>query len=329
MNDYDYDDKYADYEAAFFPEKRVRQCKKKINHQLKKSYELPADVAEMQENEDAGIYFNPSYMQDKPDNAERSWLIKHLTPFYLEEFITDITSNIKGGKEASVYCCKAHTTLQTDFVAAKIYRPAILRSLKNDAVYREGRFGDRTKGEVAEVLIGGRTARAMKKGTRFGKQRRIGSWIAHEFKIMNKLYNAGTHLPTPIAHKSHVILMALIGTIHQPAPPLHYVTLDPDEAQTLFWQLLDDVETMLRLECIHGDLSAYNILYWDGEVKIIDFPQTVNPFFNPNSYFMLERDVTRICEHFSKYKVVMRDGQSPEASKISATLWEKHQNQTW
>ncbi len=320
MDKYDYDEQYADYEAAFSTNNRDR--KRKNRRKARMPRRMPAQWQELHAD-DAGILFDPSYMRHKPENEERMWLIKHVTPFYQEDFIADVIAVVKGGKEAAVYRCAGHDSLAMAHVAAKIYRPAITRSLKNDALYREGRLGDRTKGETAESLIGGRESRAMKRGTDFGKRMKLSVWIAHEFSIMNKLYNAGISLPQPIAHKGNAILMAYIGDPHQPAPPLHYISLDDGEAQPLFDQILADIRQMLKLEIVHGDLSPYNVLYWAGKMYLIDFPQTVNPIFNNSAYQLLERDVARMCNYFAKYGVVDEDGKQPYASEIAGKMWQR------
>jgi RIO kinase 1 len=86
----------------------------------------------------------------------------------------------------------------------------------------------------------------------------------------------------------------------------------------LFAQLLRDVETMLGQGVIHGDFSAYNVLYWEGEVKIIDFPQVVNPADNPDARFIFGRDVERLCQYFAKC------GLRANPRQLAGAMWEKH-----
>ena len=71
----------------------------------------------------------------------------------------------------------------------------------------------------------------------------------------------------------------------------------------MFDQLIHNVEIMLACDRIHGDLSAYNVLYWDGAFKIIDLPQAIDPSTNQNAFFMLSRDVERLCQYFAKQGV--------------------------
>jgi RIO kinase 1 len=79
-----------------------------------------------------------------------------------------------------------------------------------------------------------------------------------------------------------------------------------------------NVGLMLAQGLIHGDLSAYNVLYWEGDIRIIDFPQAVSPSENPEAYAIFERDVTRLCQYFA------RQGIPAEPRAIAADLWERH-----
>jgi RIO kinase 1 len=96
------------------------------------------------------------------------------------------------------------------------------------------------------------------------------------------------------------------------------VRLAQAEAPRLFRELLGDVEKMLAQGVIHGDFSAYNVLYWEGQVKIIDFPQVVNPAGNPDARFIFGRDVERLCQHFARY------GLAAQPEQLAAELWQRH-----
>jgi RIO kinase 1 len=80
---------------------------------------------------------------------------------------------------------------------------------------------------------------------------------------------------------------------------LNTIRLDRIEAEHLFRQVLDNIDLMLGLDLVHGDLSAYNILYWEGEMTIIDLPQAVNLHSNPKARTILQRDIQRTCQYFS------------------------------
>ncbi|RPI51833.1 MAG: hypothetical protein EHM56_09055 [Chloroflexi bacterium] len=102
------------------------------------------------------------------------------------------------------------------------------------------------------------------------------------------------------------------------APTLNSVELEAGEAEALFREALRNVDLMLSHDLIHGDLSAYNMLYWEGEITIIDFPQVVSLHSNPRARMILERDILRTCEYFAAQGV----DNDPEA--IAAELWHRH-----
>ncbi|NIT56687.1 MAG: serine protein kinase RIO, partial [Aliifodinibius sp.] len=77
------------------------------------------------------------------------------------------------------------------------------------------------------------------------------------------------------------------------------VDLERDEAQLLFDRVIHNVELMLKHNRVHADLSAYNILYWEGEIILIDFPQAISPVNNQSAYLIFKRDMLRICEYFN------------------------------
>jgi RIO kinase 1 len=102
------------------------------------------------------------------------------------------------------------------------------------------------------------------------------------------------------------------------APPLSEVTLDPDEVEPLFQEVMRNINLMLSLGLIHGDLSAYNILYWQGRISLIDFPQVTDLYTNPNAQPILKRDVRRICDYFARY------GFRNDADTIASQLWDEY-----
>jgi RIO kinase 1 len=113
-------------------------------------------------------------------------------------------------------------------------------------------------------------------------------------------------------------IMEYLGDVTFPAPPLSQMRLESHAAQLLWKRLLDNVELILAHDCVHGDLSEYNVLYWNGLVKIIDWPQAVDPYVNPNAFDLLGRDVERLCQYFDRYGVHSNPGQ------ITRDLWERH-----
>jgi RIO kinase 1 len=236
---------------------------------------------------------------------------------YEQRWIDDILRMVRGGKEASVYQCQGTASTDADFIAAKVYRPRQLRNLRNDSLYREGRDNLDVDGHY---IGDDRRQRAIIKRTTFGKELMHTSWLAHEFATLQVLHAAGADVPVPYVCANNAILMGYIGDEQVAAPTLNGVDLDRAEAHTLFQQVLRNVEIMLRNNRIHGDLSAYNILYWNGKITLIDFPQAIAPQDNRNAYRIFERDLARVCEYFAHQGVRMH-GARLNPCKLAADLW--------
>jgi RIO kinase 1 len=248
----------------------------------------------------------------KAARFEEAWLLDSLVELADHEWISDVLRKVKGGKEASVYLCKSGDEVDLPYVAAKIYRPRSLRNLKNDSEYRVGRVD---LGEDGAALWKRGDVDAIAKRSGYGEELRHQSWIAYEFTTMEKLYAAGADIPKPYAMEKNAIVMDFVGDASSAAPALSAVNLDADEAKSLFDRVIRNIEIMLANNCIHGDLSAYNILYWDGDIKLIDFPQVVLPEGNPVAWNIFLRDVTRVCDYFSA------QGVRYDARKLAADLW--------
>lgn len=251
----------------------------------------------------------------KAARFEEWWLLDSLAAFHDHKWISDVLRRVKGGKEASVYLCTPGVGVEAPLLAAKVYRPRSLRNLKNDQQYRVGRTD---LDEDGHALWKEADINAIIKRTRYGEEVRHQSWIAYEFVTMELLHEAGADVPKPFAKEKNAILMEFVGDEGTAAPPLSHVSLDPDEAEPLFERVVRNMDIMLSKDRIHGDLSAYNILYWDGDIKLIDFPQVVIPESNPASWGIFQRDVMRICQYFSA------QGLRTDAKKLAADLWTSH-----
>lgn len=231
-----------------------------------------------------------------------------LDPFFAEGLITDVIRTEKSGKEGTVYCCEAGATSGYELFAVKVYRPRQQRTFKNDSMYRSGR-----------PILNGHDARAVKKKTEWGREYAFAVWIGHEFATMQALKELGADVPTPVKQTSNAILMEFIGDREMAAPVLSQVNLELPEARRLFERMLFNIEQMLAHNYVHGDLSAYNILYWEGTATIIDFPQTVDPRQNPHAFDLFSRDVDRVCRYFSRY------GIQTDPARIAQYHWRRFQ----
>jgi RIO kinase 1 len=246
--------------------------------------------------------------------------------FYEARLITGIDHVVKSGKEATVYCCRAHPATGAEFLAAKVYRPRQLRSFQNDAIYQQGRVVQAIDGVnengANEIHVGTgrrnrRLQRAVQKKTRVGREVQFASWVCQEYQTLGRLSAAGADVPRPVDWSGSTILMEYIGDDRTPAPHLISVTLAPGEVRPLFERILRSVEIALACDLVHGDLSPFNVLYWNGGVKIIDFPQSVDIHSNSSAFALLERDVENICDYFADY------GIRADPSRLARQFWRR------
>lgn len=307
-----YQDYEDDFDAQHVDRKARRKRKVVTRHTPKKSYS--AIVEDIAETEGLEGGFNPTYI---PGRFEAGWLLDSLKPFYDSSVIIDVLSAVKGGKEASVYLCEAHPATGEHLLAAKVYRPRMFRNLRNDALYREGRETLTEAGRAVKPTDQ-RIIRAINKKTGFGQQVAHTSWLMHEYGTLQLLHEAGAAVPKPFATSSNAILMSYIGDERMAAPALEAVSLEQEEAELLFQEVMKTVEIMLAHGRVHGDLSAYNILYWEGRITLIDFPQVIDINSNGHARRVLERDIERVCQYFTS------QGVRADAGYWTRTLWRRH-----
>jgi RIO kinase 1 len=310
------DDPYADYASMFDPMRIDRKARRSREPKPIHKPKVPREQV-MEGITDEVDWENVFQISYRPSKYEAGWLLSSLRPFFEQSLISDVLSLVKGGKEASVYCCTAHPTMEEDWLAVKVYRPKKFRGLTNDKIYRDGRDILTADGRVVHENKD-RVIRAIGKKTAFGQQVTHTSWLMHEFQALEKLYQAGGNVPRPYLAGSNAILMSFIGFELVAAPTLNTIRLEKREASHYFDLVLKNVDLMLEHDLIHADLSAYNILYKRGDITIIDFPQVVNPHTNHNAPAILARDIQRICEYFQA------QGVDCNAQVIYKDLWSRH-----
>jgi RIO kinase 1 len=308
-----YEDEYEFYERMFDPvrtDRRARRKRKPVPRHIPKRSEddVIADLGDLVGLEGG---FRPSYT---PGRYEQGWLLESIRSFYDEGLIVDVLAQVKGGKEASVYLCQAHPSTGTDLLAAKVYRPRKFRNLSNDSLYRSGRDVLTAEGRAVKKTDH-RVMRAIGKKTAFGLQVSHTSWLMHEYNALRSLHRAGAAVPRPYAATENAILMGYCGDARIAAPTLSHIRVDEAEAEPLFEELMRNVELMLSQGMVHGDLSAYNILYWEGAITLIDFPQVVSLDANREAYPLLRRDIVRVCAYFQ------RQGAGHPPDPILEQLW--------
>ena len=212
---------------------------------------------------------------------------KRLQSLIEEGLIDTVVLQLMSGKEAAVYVVRCGE----DTLCAKVYKEATQRSFRQAVDYTENR---KTKNS--------RQARAMAKGTKFGRQAQETAWQSAEVDALYRLAAAGVRVPAPHNFLDGVLLMELVTDEHgEAAPRLNDVVFTPEQARAHHAMLLLQVVRMLCAGVVHGDLSEFNILLGiDGPV-IIDLPQAVDAAGNNHAQRMLLRDVLNLRDFFGRY----------------------------
>jgi RIO kinase 1 len=266
----------------------------------------------LQHQDDSLRTFSTTYQAAR---FEEGWLLDSLGHFYEQQWISDVLGKIKAGKEASVYLCRSGVQVHAPLLAAKVYRPRMLRNLKNDQLYRMDRA---VLDEHGNRILDLGMLKAQHKRSVYGEQIRHHSWIAYEFQSLKTLHTAGADVPQPYEMDENAILMSYIGDEASAAATLNTVSLDPLDVGPLYEQLLRNIGLMLTHGIVHGDLSAYNVLYWQGDITLIDFPQVVSPASHRSAWKIFNRDITRLCEYFT------RQGLCIDPDRLAVHLWKSH-----
>ncbi len=210
-----------------------------------------------------------------------------LQPLVDDGLIDNVLQRLKSGKEADVY-----TVLCGDHIqCAKVYKEASQRSFKQAVQYQEGR-----------KLRNTRDARAMQKGSRFGRKQQEEVWHTAEVDALFRLANAGVRVPQPYMCLDGVLLMELVtdadGAV---APRLSDVSLSEEQALADFDTMIRNIVRMLCVGIVHGDLSEFNVLLDAQGPVIIDLPQAVDAAANNHAQSMFERDVNNITEYYGQF----------------------------
>ncbi|WP_417506316.1 PA4780 family RIO1-like protein kinase [Marinomonas gallaica] len=212
---------------------------------------------------------------------------KRIQPLVEDGLIDDVISQLMSGKEATVYVVRCGS----DIRCAKVYKDAGKRSFKQAVQYREGR-----------KVRNSRRARAMEKGSKFGRDEQETLWHNAEVDALYKLAQAGVRVPTPYGCFDGVLLMELVtDDSGEVAPRLNDVVLTPEQAREDHAQIIKDVVRMLCAGLVHGDLSEFNVLVDSHGPVIIDLPQAVDAVANNHAEWMLERDVNNMRDYYGTF----------------------------
>jgi RIO kinase 1 len=204
-----------------------------------------------------------------------------------EGFIDSVSRQLMSGKEATVYVVRCGDETR----CAKVYKEANQRSFRQAVDYTENR-----------KVKNSRQARAMAKGTRFGRQAQEAAWRSAEVDALYRLAAAGVRVPRPFNFHDGVLLMELVTDAHgDAAPRLNDVAFTPDDARAHHATLLQEVVRMLCAGVVHGDLSEFNILLAADGPVVIDLPQAVDAAGNNHAARLLLRDVDNLRDFFGRF----------------------------
>lgn len=210
-----------------------------------------------------------------------------LQPLQEEGLVDEVVTRLMSGKEADVYIVRS----QGEIRCAKVYKDANARSFKKAVQYQEGRKSRNS-----------RRARAMEKGSRYGRGQRESSWQNAEVDALFKLAAAGIRVPKPVVCIDGVLLMELITDGEgYAAPRLGDVVMSPEQAIEDHAIMIDTIVRMLCVGIIHGDLSEFNILVNDSGPIVIDLPQAVDAAANNSAKAMLARDVNNVTRYYGQF----------------------------
>ena len=212
---------------------------------------------------------------------------KRLQPLLDDGVIDEIIGQLMSGKEATVYTVRCGSEVR----CVKAYKEAAKRSFKKAVQYQEGRKVRNT-----------RRARAMDKGSKYGRKQQEETWQNAEVDALYLLANAGVRVPKPYGCFDGVLLMELVsdepGNV---APRLGDVSMDEEQALEDHSVVMQYVVMMLCAGIVHGDLSEFNVLVDDYGPVIIDLPQAVDASANNNAEVMLARDIANMTTYYGQF----------------------------
>lgn len=226
---------------------------------------------------------------------------KRILPLIEEGLVDEVISQLMSGKEAAVYVVRCGSEIR----CAKVYKEASQRSFKKAVEYQEGRKGRNT-----------RRARAMEKGSKFGRVQQEQAWQTAEVDALYRLADAGVRVPKPYGCFDGVLLMELItddqGNV---APRLNDISMTTEQALAHHALVMRHVTRMLCAGVVHGDLSEFNVLVDEYGPVIIDLPQAVDAAGNNNARAMLERDVNNMTAFYGQFAPALLE------SRYAKEIW--------
>ena len=231
---------------------------------------------------------------------------KRIQPLVDDGLVDEVIRRLMSGKEADVYIVRCGSNTR----CAKVYKEAAKRSFKQAAQYQEGR-----------KVRNSRRARAMEKGSRFGRKQQEKTWQNAEVDALHRVANAGVRVPQTYGCLDGVLLMELItNDVGEVAPQLGDLSMSVEQALEDHAVIMQYVMRMLCAGLIHGDLSEFNVLVDENGPVIIDLPQAVDAAANNNAKLMLERDVNNMTSYYGQYAPLLLD------THYAKEIWALYEN---
>ncbi|MDO8055826.1 MAG: RIO1 family regulatory kinase/ATPase [Candidatus Hermodarchaeota archaeon] len=192
------------------------------------------------------------------------------------QLATDVTGIISAGKEATVFFA-----FWRDFpLALKVYR-------LHHTPHAKGGKRKNHQGFSKDIMS---------------------YWASREFWILDRAFRAGVNVPTPARQVDNMFTARFIGEEGQASPFLKDASIE--YPNRLFDMIIEQIFALYRAFIIHGDLSGYNILYFDQKSWIIDFPQAIDFASRPGRHRVLKdgrpillRDITNIVRFFARFGI--------------------------
>ena len=212
---------------------------------------------------------------------------KRIEPLVQDGLVDEVIRQLMSGKEATVYVVRCGDEIR----CAKVYKEANKRGFRQSVDYTEGR-----------KVKNSRRARAMEKGTRYGRKAQEEAWQNAEVDALYRLAAAGVRVPRPYNFHEGVLLMELVtDNAGNAAPRLNDLVLTAELSREYHQILITQVVRMLCAGIVHGDLSEYNVLVDSTGPVIIDLPQAIDAAANNQACRMLLRDVENLATYFGRF----------------------------
>ena len=196
-----------------------------------------------------------------------------------------LLAKLPSGKEATLYLVQCDEYVR----ALKVYTVLEQRGFQQMKGYIAGKFYKKSSDR-----------KAVGKWNRYGKNLAHENWIKREYSILKRVHSLGIPAPKVYFRLSTGILMDYIGDEHSPAPKLSDLDCTQEQRMIFGSVILGYIEHLWNGGIVHGDLSPFNVLYYQGTLILIDFPQSIDIRTHPEPETYKERDRATILTWMNK-----------------------------